>query len=209
MTSLIRRLGERGSQLAQVVVLIVALGRHANAADFCALTVDILDSTGGPARLTHVQLVDPAGKVVFQDQVAGSTLRICDFGFGEHKLVVGNPLCYPNTVGGLRLRLDEPIHLTVRLNWCPRDRFASNLCNVYLRIRDPAGKPLPEATLLWDQMSARPLSDDMGRVGAPLVSGQSVVATVSKQGYSTETIPISCKEGEAIEREVLLKPRTQ
>jgi hypothetical protein len=209
MTHSLPRLSGLGLELFSSVVLIIMLGQRAKAVDFCALTVDIQDSTGGPAKLTHVQLVDPTGKVVFQDQVEGSTLRICDFGFGEHKLVVGNPRCYPNTVSGIRLRLDEPIHLTVRLNWCPRDHFAGNLCSVYLRVQDQAGKPVPQATLSWDRISAKALSDEVGRVEAPLVSGQSVVATVSKSGYSTETIPISCTDGRAVELRVLLRPRAR
>ena len=68
---------------------------------FCALTVDLLAENGAPSRLTPVRLIDPSGKTVFDQQVDGPVVRICDFGFGPHKLAVGYGFCYPVTISNL------------------------------------------------------------------------------------------------------------
>jgi hypothetical protein len=155
--------------------------------------------------LTFARFIAPDGRVILEKIVQGPTLQICDFGFGEYKLVLGYGNCYPLTFGGLRLRLDEPIHLIAQLNWCSREP-PGNLCSVYLRIYGPNTSPIDAATLTWTASTEGGSSDAMGRLGAVLVGGESTKATVSKPGYLPETFGLSCKASEDIERQVSLRP---
>jgi hypothetical protein len=54
----------RGRLFVFTILAMVLIGR-ASGADFCALTVDIVNSEGGPAKLTPVKLFDPNGGLVF------------------------------------------------------------------------------------------------------------------------------------------------
>lgn len=188
------------------MLVLLSAGANARGADFCALTVDLVGADGSPARLTFTRFIAPDGTVILEQVVEGPTLRICDFGFGEHKLVLGSGNCYPITFEGLRLRLDEPIHLIAQLNWCSRERFPGGLCSVYLRIRGPSGSPIDGATLTWTASTKGGSSDAMGRLGAFLVGGESTMATVNKPGYVPETFGLSCRGSEDIEKQVSLEP---
>ena len=191
--------------LAATVVTISAAATKA----FCALTLDVLDSGGAPAKLTPVKLIDSSGAIVFDQQVEGSTVRICDFGFGPHRLVVGYGRCYPATISNLRLRMGRPIHLTVRLNACPPDNWGGSLCDVYLRVREPSGAPVAGAGLALGDDGSNSLSDQYGRVESFLVGGSSAVATISKEGYGSQHLTLRCTQSEDIEKEVLLTPAHQ
>ena len=172
---------------------------------FCALTVELLDRDGAPAKLTPVQLIGPSGEIVFNDQVSGSKLRICDFGFGLHKLVVGPSYCHPITISGLRLRLGKPMDLTVRMNGCPPDIWGGSLCSVYLRVREPTGARVEGSSLSFGPSEPAVVTDEFGRVGNSLVAGSSISATLSKVGYVSQHFSLSCKQSEDIEREVVLE----
>ena len=84
--------------LARLAVGLCIFSGTAAAGEFCALSVSISTHDGRPARLTPVLLMDSSGKRVFDEQADGSELRICDFGFGPHKLVIGYGFCYPVTI---------------------------------------------------------------------------------------------------------------
>ena len=178
------------------------------AKDFCALTVELVDSHGAPAKLTPVRLIDSSGRTVFDEQIEGPTVRICDFGFGLHRLVAGYGFCYPVTISNLRLGMGRPIHLTVRLNACPPDIWGGSLCDGYLRVREPSGAAVPGARLRLAPANGTSdsLSDQYGRVESFLVGGSSAVATISKEGYGAQHMSLRCTQSEEIEREVLLTP---
>ena len=187
--------------------MILSAGRSIRGADFCGLTVDIINPDGGPARLTEAKFFAPDGRLVLEKNVEGPTLQICDFGFGEHKLVLGSGNCFPLAFEGLRLRLDEPIRLIAHLNWCSKERFPGNLCSVYLRIRGPEGSPISGAALTWAANTKGGLSDALGRLGAVLVGGESTTATVVKPGYSPEVFRLRCEASQDIEMQVTLRPK--
>jgi hypothetical protein len=176
-----------------------------SATDFCALTVDFMDHQGRPARLTPVQLMDPSGKVVFDKQVEGPSMRICDFGFGAHQLLVGYSFCYPVRISGLRLVLGNPIHLTVRLNKCPPDTWYGKVCRTYLRVRDQAGAHVQGVRVLWGTHERPGVTDGFGRVESYLLEGTFTQATLSKEGYLPETVSLACPESGEIEKEVVLQ----
>jgi hypothetical protein len=178
---------------------------NASAAEFCALSIRIITPEGRPARLTPVKLLDPSGKVIFDEQVETSEVQICDFGFGAHTLVVGYRYCHPVSISGLVLHLDEPLRLTVQLNQCSNDVWRDG-CLVYLRIRDPSGSPVENATLV--SSSVVPSSSDrFGRVTGNILKGNSSVV-LKKAGYVELRIPLACPASEEIDKEIIFE-RTQ
>ena len=179
--------------------------------DFCALTVELADSQGAPAKLTPVRLIDSSGKTVFDEQIEGPTVRICDFGFGLHRLVAGYGFCYPVTISNLRLGMGRPIHLTVRLNACPPDIWGGSLCDGYLRVREPSGAAVPGTRLRLAPANGTSdsLSDQYGRVESFLAGGSSAVATISKEGYDSQHVSFRCAHSEDIEKEAILAPAHQ
>jgi hypothetical protein len=175
------------------------------AEEFCALSVDVLFHDGSRARLQPVQLIDSSGKVVFDQETEDSQLHICDFGFGPHKLVVGYGFCYQTTISGLQLRLGYPIHLTVRLNECPRDVWRGG-CVVYLRVRESNGSPIDHVNVSLGPGPQSNVTDRFGRVEVRLGFGKSAVATISKDAYLSDFLPLRCAEAEEfIEKEIEIK----
>ena len=191
---------------ALLVITGCLSGGSAAAEEFCALSLDILFHDGSPAKRQPVRLKDSSGKVVFDEQAENSKLLICDFGFGEHELIVGYNRCYPITISGLRLRLGQPIHLTVRLNECPPDVWGGSSCSLYFRVREPEGRKIQGVGVSLGRGSLPSITDSFGRAGSTLLGGTTTVATLSKEGYVPEHVPVHCAHSEDIDREVVLKP---
>jgi hypothetical protein len=186
-------------------VFLSAVGAAAQPRDYCALSVELQSSDGSPARLTPVRLLDPSGKAVFDEQVDGSTFEICDFGFGEHTLIVGYKFCHPTTISKLQLRFDDPIRLTVRLQPCQRDVWNGG-CEMYLRLRDSAG-PLGGVSVVWENGVPSSISDRFGRVHTLLPPKTSTTIHIAKDGFEAQETALSCLPEERIEREVTLRRR--
>jgi hypothetical protein len=174
-------------------------------ATFCALTVHVL-SESKPANVSKVRLFDMSGKVVFDEEVKGADVRICDFGFGPHKLVVGWDHCSPTTVSDLRLRPGRPITLLVRLNMCTESWGSETSCRVYLRIREPGGAPIGQAHLSFGDEAQDGVSDEFGRFEWSMNQGAVGVATVTRTGYIPSRIDLRCPAPTEIEKEVVIAP---
>ncbi len=187
--------------LRVIAIGVCAFAANAAAAEFCALTVDIIGTDGHPARLTPVRLIDPSGKTVFDKEVEGSSVKICDFGFGPHTLMVGYRHCYPVSIPNLVLRLDEPLRLVVRLNQCARDGMRDNVCLVYLRVHDPSGSPVENAVVV--SSSDAPRTDSFGRVMNYVLTGTSIIV-IRAPGFLEANIPLTCMSTEEIDKEITL-----
>ena len=153
-----------------------------------------------------MRLTDSTGKLVFDEQEESSKLQICDFGFGDHQLIVGYNRCYPTTISGLRFRPGRPIHLTVQLNKCPPDVWGGRSCSVYFRVHEPGGPKIGGASVSLGTNSSPDVTDSFGRVESILPAGTSAIAMLSKKGYVSERISIHCTQSEDIDREVILIP---
>jgi len=186
------------------IVAVFAFTASLRAEAFCALRVRIISSDGTPARLTPVRLIDPVGKVVFDQQVENSELSICDFGFGPHKLAVGYGFCYPTTISGIELRMGHTINLIVRLNECAPDLWRSG-CSLYFRIRETTGSPLEGVSVSLGAERIDGTTDRFGRIEGFLMTGTSATALIKKQGFTTETTTTRCEASEEIEKDVAMK----
>jgi len=162
------------------------------AQEFCAMTVDILQSDGTPARLIPVKLINAAGKAVFDERLERSPLRICDFGFGPHQLEVGYGFCYRTTISNIKLEYGEPIHLVVRLNECPADTIRGQGCDLFLRLRTEDGRPVVGAKV---KQTERLLgtSDSFGRVMLYFVRQSDQTLSITADGVESKMLTVSCK----------------
>ena len=174
------------------------------AAEFCAITLDVRMADGTPSRYAHVALINPEGKVVWQTLSRQPEVRICDFGFGTHSLRVSSYGYFPVTFADLRLILGMPLHLKAVLNQEPYGDPMHSGCWVYLRVRSEDDKPVPYATFvpsLYDLQEAR--VDGYGRYQTLFWGTREI--TFSAPGFLSSKTTLECKDGEAVEQLVLMK----
>src|SRR5689334_4705056 len=131
--------------------VLVSCG-FAPGADFCALTVTVVDPGGGRTTLPlPVALLDSSGSVVQRTILERGQASFCDFGLGDHSVVVGSDLsCSPVIVQHVRLVFGHHQNLYVVDNEleCPGNWDGGSLnCGFYLRIRSETGEKLGGAEL--------------------------------------------------------------
>lgn len=174
----------------------------AYAADFCALSVHVVDSSGKPIGRMWVELTDASGKTERREMMEGPDFKICDFGFGEHTIHVGTNECLPVAISGLRVVFGSPISLDVVLNACGYRNMRS-ACLVYFRTLDSNGKPIAGVQFSPKLNLEAPQTDSYGRWQG-LVKGSRVM-TFEKTGYSPTVIRIQCKSDEEIDQLVVMR----
>jgi|SRR5579862_3721714 len=197
---------EMAARLMLFAIAGCLFGGSAAGETFCALSVEVRFHDGRPARLQPVKFIDPSGNIVFDEQIENSTFQICDFGFGEHRLVVGSSRCYQTAVSGIELRLGRPIHLTVWLNDCPRHISRGKNCSVYLRVRNPSASALAGVNVSLGTDRPPGTTDDFGRVETYVKGAASTTAVLTKEGNVAEHVPLRCEDSEDIQRDVVLIP---
>ena len=182
-------------------------GRYGSAQseEFCALTLDVKTPDGTPTGNTWVELRDDAGNVELRKQMKGSELRICDFGFGKHSLVVGTNEAFPVTVSNILLRLGYPITLTVVLN-APQSGPLSSSCRVYFRIASSRGGPVAGAKVQREHSSYVGVADEYGRVETFLPTGHEGDYVVTRDGFKPGTAHLGCTGLTEIDSSITLDP---
>lgn len=175
----------------------------ARAEDFCAVTLNVVAADGRPITSTWIDLVDPSGNVVRREQMHGSTLRICDFGFGPHELRVGTNECLPVTISNIRLVFGSPLFLNVTLNACSFRERMGNACLLYFRVTDEAGRPVPAAEFSPRFPAQEPRVDSFGRFQS--LFGGTQDFTFVAPGFQPTTVRAQCKETEEIDQMVVMR----
>lgn len=171
---------------------------------FCALTLQIETPDGQPARRTWVELRDPTGKMVLQEQVHGPVLTICDFGPGPHSLTTGGNQCHPTTISNLYMKMGHPISLRVRQQKCEIYSSEHSGCEFLARIRDERGRAISGARLLLNGFEGPERSDEFGRLVIWLVSAHNDVVA-DAPGYRPQSIAVQCESGDNLDREIHLQ----
>ncbi len=174
----------------------------AHAADFCALSLHVIDSGGKPISHTWIELNDGSGKTERKEMIEGPDFKICDFGFGEHTLHVGTNECLPVAISGLRVVFGSPVSLDVKLNGCGY-RNMRTACLVYFRVVDGEGRPIPNAQFSPKLTLETSQIDSYGRWQG-LVKGSHDLTFV-KPGFDPAVIHIQCREDEEIDQAVVMK----
>jgi hypothetical protein len=183
----------------------VLLQPRVRAEEFCALTLNIVDSDGLPIRRTWVQLLDESGAGPYT-MMEGPTLRICDFGFGPHTLRVGTNECLPITISNLRVVIGSPLRLNVIMNSCGYMDIRRTTCLLYLRVVDTEGNAVPGADLLLrpiPEVQPETKTDSYGRYQGLFRGSRDVIVT--KEGFEPGRAHVQCSGTEELDIKITMK----
>jgi hypothetical protein len=187
-----------------VTVLLAATSTQAHAETFCALTVNILSTSGTAVTSTWIELTDEKGSVELRTATEGPRARVCDFGFGPHTLRVGTNECLPVSISNIRLTVGSPLQLDVVLNSCPYAETMRHGCLLYLRTVDELGKPVPGAAVSLGRADPVPLTTDpYGRLQTFFSGDRHVVLT--KAGLRRTEQTARCRNNEEVDTRVVMK----
>jgi len=167
----------------------------------CALTVHFIRPDSTPASGTYVRFIDPSGQELFAGTV-DFVFRMCDFGFGEHLLKVGENSCYPTTISRIRYFPGRPILLRVSVQQCTGVNRVVMGCDVYLRIHNQEGEGIPGAQVaFYDRNMA---ADEFGRIMLGLPRRSVTEITVAAPNYLKNRLSITCEQSRNVEEAVVL-----
>jgi hypothetical protein len=194
------------SSTALVLFLVVSV-RCGLCADACPLVVNVTGPGKEPVSGVTVELEDSQGAVVFRGRSGSSSVKICDFGFGRHTLVVDRRGCWPTRleIKGLAGPLESQLNVTV--NDCPPEQWRTG-CLVHMRIRTKEdGRSVRDALVTSIPSGVRRRSDAYGRVWPLVAPGATTKLVISAAGFSEESSEVRCKSTELIELPVTLTNR--
>jgi len=193
-----------------VLESVVAIGLTtcgvAFGSDFCALSITVVSPNGltipYPLPIT---LVDSTGRVEEQTTTRDGKASFCDFGFGDHTVIVGSEEgCGSVVMPHIRLRLGSHQELKIVHNICSGVGEGGRLnCAFYLRIRSDNGQKLAGAEL-WSQGNLLLKADQYGRALVPVTKGTTREYEVRSPCHQNDEIHLSCTHNEESEREVIL-----
>jgi hypothetical protein len=189
------------SALLGHVFLLAGISSTALAQDFCAVTVHIQGPDRKPITSTWFELRDPSEKVVRKAKT-GPNLRLCDFGFGPHRLTVGANECLPITISDLRVFFGHPVTLDVTLNPCSYGDELGGGCLLYLRVADAKGDPISDINLSSATLRGTSHTDAYGRFQAHFKGSLNI--TYSKPGFEAGTFQLQCRDNEEIDKDLTI-----
>jgi hypothetical protein len=175
---------------------------------FCAVTVRVVDEDENPLRAVAVELVDPQDRTVERRITANDgTASFCDFGFGQHSVIVDKNAAASVVVRNITLAYGVPRKILVVLNRGITE-FAliskhGPLCSAYLRISNDRGEPIAAARVAVG--SDTTTVDEFGRVmfGVPIQKDPTPVV-ISAPGYHKNRLAVPCEKLRSFQREVVL-----
>jgi hypothetical protein len=193
-----------GSRAIRRLLLAGLMASALNAADDCALKVNVIDASGAPVRSAFVDLHDSKGNLVVQTMAKDGWAEICDFGFGEHSLIIGKNSPFHITVSRISFTPGFPQTIKVVTNESTGFPHNSTGCPAYLRIADDSGRGVSGGTIKPSRQFVQ-TADRFGRVLLFLGRGKIVPVEVSADGYDSTTVSISCPRIERVEKSIALK----
>jgi hypothetical protein len=181
--------------------------------DFCAVTLRVMDAEGTALHSIPLELVDSSGTVVSRTESAHGAARFCDFGFGEHSIIVGGDTQGSVVIRRISLIFDVEQRVSVVLNRTRLERFflgkGPPSCRLYVRVSTSLGRPVAGATIRSDSIAnARGLSDSYGRVMWAVPVGASSTVTVAAPNYGSQQFVAACSKAGELERRVVLSEET-
>ncbi len=187
--------------MVRLLTCVVCFVGWAAAADFCAVRLEVSDEEGRPLDV-RVELTDPSGKTVAHTHSWQGEAEFCDFGFGEHSILVGGDTCNSVLIRKVRLTYHHPQTFKVGLTMCPSKHFMGTACGVYFRVTDEGGEPaVAVAVHVEGVLQSR--TDRYGRALTLIRLGRTETVTFSYEPYETKAIEVNCRG--PIEKLVVLK----
>lgn len=205
MSKLILVRKERMSRLLlkMVVAAVCGLGLFPLSAEtFCAVSVKVVNASGGSIASSWIELVDPQGRIVRRENIQGETFKICDFGFGPHTLRIGTNECLPVSISNLRVVFGHPLNLVAVLNACGYREQMRNACLLFARAVDSAHQPIAEVELLPKLGADIQTTDLYGRWQGLFKGHKELV--FAKNGFAPANLSLLCNADEEHDVEIVM-----
>jgi hypothetical protein len=198
----------------RLLTLALAFGGLGEGADkrkteFCAVQVEAVSRSGVKVRQIPVELLNERGEVVAETKMRDGIARFCDFGFGEHSILVNRRGCPAIEIHNVYISFGQEHSFKVALEGCA-PFFTTTACPLELRVQTTSGTPIAGATIR--SLVGRNLSyynadrtDKYGRVLLYVDPGTEEGFPISAPGYRAETIGMSCPTMRNLRHIVVLK----
>ncbi len=193
--------------IMRTLLCVLCLGCLAAADDSCAIRVQVSDEEGRPLDV-RLELMDPSGKTVAHTHSWQGEAQFCDFGFGEHSILVGGDTCNSVLIRKVRVAYPDPQTFKVVLTICPGGHFMGTACGAYFRVTDEGGEPAVAVAVQVEGVT-QSITDRYGRALALIRLRRTEKVTFSYEPYETKTIEVNCKGLGQIERRIVLKRKTK
>jgi len=196
--------------ILRTIAFVLFFGNVAFPKDFCAVLVQVRGD-GGQAIRTSVELMGPEGESVahkLTDQQGKA--EFCDFGLGEHKILVGKEHCYPVLIRKVQLVYPIVQVFPVSLTACPpapEQGPAKGGCEAYFRVVSNEGIPLAATTVTETKHGYRGRTDAYGRTLMRVPLGEGASFRFSAPGHQPQVITVKCDGLRQIEKRVMLVKR--
>jgi len=176
------------------------------AADLCGVKVRVASDTGMPLSVP-AQLFGPNGKLVRATESGrDGVAEFCDFGFGQHSILVGDDSCNSVMIRKVHFPFPEQYEFRIVLTPCAgRGAYFGNSCEAYVRAVTESGEPASGVEMAASGPSVR--ADKYGRASVPLRLDKQEQLTLWGPEYETTGVPIECGDRWRIEKQVLVKRR--
>ena len=157
----------------------------------CALTIRARTPDMRPVRLAFVSLVNSEGETVAREEIRDGVARFCDFGFGDHSIILNRGRCGEVRVGYIRIDYRRQQTFDVVYPVCLEPQVWAS-CLYFLRATSNSGIPIASARLTKEDGTVVTSADQFGRMIARIEIGSSPVAVVRSGGYDEKVINLPC-----------------
>jgi hypothetical protein len=192
-----------------LLLIAVILPVQMAAADFCAIYVNVINSTGKPID-APVALIDKDGNVETSIIAQNGKATLCDIGFGPHTIRVGKLECSGYvTIHNISLIYGLAQSFTATWDGCRNVEMMTlpPSCQVAFRVTSSDNKKLNDAEATKKGDTAKYHADSYGRFFLDVANGSKVDFTFSAHGYRERMVSVPCEHFENIEKSVQLDPK--
>lgn len=173
----------------------------------CAVTVTVVNEATIPVKAQQeVLLVGPTGQVVASSITQEGVAQFCEFGFGLHHIVVGNPSnCGAVKIKNVRYDPFRDQSFRVYLNPCLGGSQLSTGCVALLRVVNGKGDPIVNVVSTARDKVRQ--SDRSSLFIYRLRVGEELAVSFEADGYQPAETTLSCRYIQLFEREIVLVQR--
>ena len=161
----------------------------------CRLVIRVSYGDGSLVDIGHVELLDPAGKTIQQVPLHHGRASFCDFGFGEHSVVVRAGPCLASRWDGVVLNPKRTRELKVVMNCDSGEDGLSNFCEFYLRVRGEQDVSIPNASIRDPSGDILAKADSYGRILYVLRQGTRQSIIPAAPGWTGSGLTLECSKG--------------
>lgn len=183
--------------IAATTILADVSGQHwPDAYDFCAVQLEVVESDDNEPVVSAVaELIGPAGRVIQTQKVVNGHAQFCDFGFGDHSILVRdeNSDCASTEIRKIHVIYGFTQKFKVAMNSCVGEAdMPGTACGTYIRVIAPNGKALKAVNIKYDKTEASEFTDTYGRAKVGVLEGRSQSFTFTKPGYKSQKLVLRC-----------------